>query len=359
MKKLIMVLTAIVVNVSAAFAQDTFVATLEHNGEYTNFYNTTALTSAYNAAEDGDVITLSAGTFTCPTITKGVSIRGIGLEQLQQGKKTFISNAFDVYSQDSPRIVNIEGLYLQNTMNIYSDGSAESAGTVNIIKTRCNTVNVLEKNSPTAETTTEVFFYNCWLNGEFKSNLANYTDIKFLNSYITATCYTNMSEVSNTMFRNCYLDFNNLNNMNYSSFENCILRFDGYQYMGSYRADHFLPTTATATNSISFTNNNNATGGNASWNHHAFEGISYSENCSHLGQNLDLATVFSDQANFVLQEDFANTYLGTDGKQVGMHGGIGYTTKVRYPIIKNLSIANGQSTTREGILGVTIELDRE
>lgn len=349
MKKLIMVLTAIVVNVSAAFAQDTFVATLEHNGEYTNFYNTTALTSAYNAAEDGDVITLSAGTFTCPTITKGVSIRGIGLEQLQQGKKTFISNAFDVYSQDSTRIVNLEGLYLQNTMNIYSDGSAESAGKVNVIKTRCNTVNVSEKNSPTAETTTEVFFYNCWLNGDFKSNSASYTDIKFLNCYFTATCYTNMSEVSNTMYRNCYLNFNLLSHMNYSSFENCIIRFDGYDY-------NKLPVNAIAINSISFTNNNENSN---SYRHSAFEGISYSENCSYLGQNLDLATVFCDQANFVLQEDFANTYLGTDGKQVGMHGGIGYTTKVRYPIIKNLSIANGQSTTREGMLDVTIELDRE
>ena len=115
MKKLFLILTSVFVS-AYAMAQDTFVATLEHNGEYTNFYNNTALTAAYEAAEDGDVITLSSGTFTCPNITKGVTIRGIGLAQLEQNKKTYISTAFDVYAQDASRTVNLEGLYIQNTM---------------------------------------------------------------------------------------------------------------------------------------------------------------------------------------------------------------------------------------------------
>lgn len=345
MKKLIMVLTAIVVNVSAAFAQDTFVATLEHNGEYTNFYNNTALTAAYNAAEDGDVITLSSGTFTCPNITKGVTIRGIGLAQLEQNKKTYISTAFDVYAQDASRTVNLEGLYLQNTMNIYSDGSAETAGTVNIIKTRCNAVNVLEKNSPTDTTTVKVNFYNCWMNGEFKSNSASYTDIKVMNCYITGMCWTTRSEVSNTMFRNCYLYFADFRYMAYSAFENSIIRYSG----SSYDA---LPSSAIAINSITMSYNGYNDGG-------VFRNISYNENCTDISSKTDLSTVFSDQANFILQEEFAKKYLGTDGKEVGMYGGIGYTTKVRYPIISTLSIGNGQTTSREGKLDVTIELDRE
>ena len=352
MKKLFLILTSVFVS-AYAMAQDTFVATLEHNGEYTNFYNNTALTAAYEAAEDGDVITLSSGTFTCPNITKGVTIRGIGLAQLEQNKKTYISTAFDVYAQDASRTVNLEGLYLQNTMNIYSDGSAETAGTVNIIKTRCNAVNVLEKDSPTDTTTVKVNFYNCWMNGEFKSNNASYTDIKVMNCYITGTCFTKRSEVSNIIFRNCYLNFGNLSAMAYSSFENCIIRFNGYYY--SSTAYDCLPNSATAINSVSFTNN----GRTSYYNTSAFAIISYSENCNYLGQNLDLNTVFSDQANFILQEEFAKKYLGTDGKEVGMYGGIGYTTKVRYPIISTLSIGNGQTTSREGKLDVTIELDRE
>lgn len=351
MKKLFLILTSVFVS-AYAMAQDTFVATLEHNGEYTNFYNNTALTAAYEAAEDGDVITLSSGTFTCPNITKGVTIRGIGLAQLEQNKKTYISTAFDVYAQDASRTVNLEGLYLQNTMNIYSDGSAETAGTVNIIKTRCNAVNVLEKESPSDTTTVKVNFYNCWMNGEFKSNSSSYTDIKVMNCYITGMCWITRSEVSNTMFRNCYLNFDNLSAMGYSAFENCIIRFSGRGY--SSTSYNYLPNSATAINSVSFTNNNRDY-----YNNSAFAIISYSENCNYLGQNLDLNTVFSDQANFILQEEFAKKYLGTDGKEVGMYGGIGYTTKVRYPIISTLSIGNGQTTSREGKLDVTIELDRE
>ena len=341
MKKLFLILTSVFVS-AYVMAQDTFVATLEHNGEYTNFYNNTALTAAYEAAEDGDVITLSSGTFTCPNITKGVTIRGIGLAQLEQNKKTYISTAFDVYAQDASRTVNLEGLYLQNTMNIYSDGSAETAGTVNIIKTRCNAVNVLEKDSPTDTTTVKVNFYNCWMNGEFKSNSASYTDIKVMNCYITGTCFTKKSEISNIMFRNCYLHFGDLRNMQYSAFENCIVWYDSW---------YPLPNSAIAINSVSlsFSYNDGS----------AFRYVSYNEKCAYHGFSTDLATVFSDQANFILQEEFAKKYLGTDGKEVGMYGGIGYTTKVRYPIISTLSIGNGQTTSREGKLDVTIELDRE
>ena len=341
MKKLFLILTSVFVS-AYAMAQDTFVATLEHNGEYTNFYNNTALTAAYEAAEDGDVITLSSGTFTCPNITKGVTIRGIGLAQLEQNKKTYISTAFDVYAQDASRTVNLEGLYLQNTMNIYSDGSAETAGTVNIIKTRCNAVNVLEKDSPTDTTTVKVNFYNCWMNGEFKSNSASYTDIKVMNCYITGTCFTKKSEISNIMFRNCYLHFGDLQNMQYSAFENCIVWYD---------SRYSLPNSAIAINSVSLSLNYNYGS--------AFRDVSYNENCAYHGYSTDLVTVFSDQANFILQEEFAKKYLGTDGKEVGMYGGIGYTTKVRYPIISTLSIGNGQTTSREGKLDVTIELDRE
>lgn len=346
MKRIVLILVSVFV-ITYAMAQDTFVATLEHNGEYTNFYNNTALTAAYNAAEDGDVITLSSGTFVCPNITKGVTIRGVGLSQLEEYKKTFISSDFDVYAQNASSTVNLEGLYLQNTMNIYSDGSAETAGTVNIIKTRCNAVNVLEKNTPTDTTTVKVNFYNCWMNGGFKSNRASYTDIKMMNCYINSRFETQRSEVSNTMFRNCYLEYDIVGGMHYSTFENCIICFSGDK-------DHKLPGSATAINSISFTINS------GTFNYHsAFEWISYSENCSHLGQISDYKTVFSDQANFILQEEIAKEYLGTDGKEVGMYGGIGYTTKVRYPIISTLSIGNGQTTSREGKLDVTIELDRE
>ena len=129
--------------------------------------------------------------------------------------------------------------------------------------------------------------------------------------------------------------------MQYSIVENCII---------CYQGGHPLPNSAIAINSVSLT---------FAYEGSAFCDVSYSENCSHHGDEVDESTIFSDQANFILQEEFAKKYLGTDGKEVGMYGGIGYTTKVRYPIISTLSIGNGQTTSREGKLDVTIELDRE
>ena len=144
------------------------------------------------------------------------------------------------------------------------------------------------------------------------------------------------------MFRNCYLHFGDSQNMQYSAFETCIVWYD---------SRYSLPNSAIAINSVSLS---------LSYNYgSAFRDVSYNENCAYHGYSTDLATVFSDQANFILQEEFAKKYLGTDGKEVGMFGGIGYTTKVRYPIISTLSIGNGQTTSREGKLDVTIELDRE
>ena len=346
MKKLFLILAVMIANVNAAFGQDTFVATLEHNGEYRNFYNTTALTAAYEAAQDGDVITLSSGTFLCPTIAKSVTIRGIGLGQLiKNDRKTIISNALEVYAPNSSCVVNLEGLYLNRTMDIYSDGSTETAGKVNIIMTRCGDVNVKEKNSPTAETTPEVCFYNCRMIGEFKTSESSYTNVKVLNSCIYGRCYTKLSEVSNTTFKNCYMTNGYLNDLEYLVLENCILYQSNTQYL--------LPSSVSAINSVCLMQSGIGITS-------IFNNVLNQENCSIIKSvPSDLSTIFSDTQNFILNEEFAQKYLGTDGTQVGMRGGIGYTTKMLYPVISKMEISNNQTTTRDGKLDITIELDNE
>ncbi len=53
----------------------TLVATLNHEGKMWAFYGKKALVDAYNFAREGDVITLSAGTFTAVNMTKNLTIR--------------------------------------------------------------------------------------------------------------------------------------------------------------------------------------------------------------------------------------------------------------------------------------------
>lgn len=347
MKRIALFTICLTAGIAAAFAQSSFVATLNHKGTYTNYYQRSALTEAYNAAEDGDIITLSEGTFDGPeVINKGVDIRGVGLGTDQ---RTYITNSFEVYSQDATRTINLEGLYLQNTLNIYADGSAESAGTINIVKSRCSAVNILEKNSANSENTPKVRFYNCKIEGDYKSDNTPWTNIQIYNSHIAGSYYyTGISNVANTMFKNCI--FNNDNygvsntNLHCAYLENCIIKFYGYN-----DDRYVLPSDANARNCVGVYN--------GKIYNSLFKNITRTENCSnHQYNNYNQSDIFSDQNNYVLQESFAQAYRGTDGKEVGMYGGIGYTQKLRYPIVSSLNVNNENTTSRDGKLNINISI---
>lgn len=81
MKKLFLLFVASVLAITGAKAEEpsTLVATLNHEGKMWAYYGKSALVDAYNFAREGDVITLSAGTFTVPNISKNVTVRGIGM----------------------------------------------------------------------------------------------------------------------------------------------------------------------------------------------------------------------------------------------------------------------------------------
>lgn len=96
MKKII-ILFAVILFGTAAFAQQLHItqfATLTHNDTVTGvWYGPTAFSDAHNAAEHGDIITLSPGTFNSTNITKAVTIRGHGMY-------------FDSIANTSPTIIN-------------------------------------------------------------------------------------------------------------------------------------------------------------------------------------------------------------------------------------------------------------
>lgn len=56
----------------------TLVATLSSGGNLTPYYGKDALKDAYNDAKEGDIITLSSGTFTSVAMNKNITIRGVG-----------------------------------------------------------------------------------------------------------------------------------------------------------------------------------------------------------------------------------------------------------------------------------------
>jgi hypothetical protein len=84
MKKLLLTLVVSVLCLTGARAEDgttPLVATLSHEGSLTAYYGKTALKEAYEAAKEGDIITLSAGTFTGVNMNKNITLRGVGAWQ--------------------------------------------------------------------------------------------------------------------------------------------------------------------------------------------------------------------------------------------------------------------------------------
>ena len=119
MKKVFLTLVTATVAATATLAQTKLVATLTHGDNVTMFYEAGAFQKAYNAAESGDVITLSGGAFTGFTITKAVTVRGSGIDS---SDPTTISNRMTINIPDSDtNSFSVEGVRFN--ANVYLAGS--------------------------------------------------------------------------------------------------------------------------------------------------------------------------------------------------------------------------------------------
>ena len=106
----------------AAWAQNVLgTAVLHHESQTTLFTGSHALVRAYEAAVDGDVITLSSGYFEAPVIAKAVSIYGSGCEGDATTKRnpTYITTDFTIKTSDSSTLSNIhlEGIQFCEKVN--------------------------------------------------------------------------------------------------------------------------------------------------------------------------------------------------------------------------------------------------
>ncbi len=106
----------VALTVSVTATAQTVLATLSHDGSISMFYGTDALVKAHEAAEAGDIITLSPGTFNSPTITKALTIRGAGMEADSVNQRTILNGNVYVAYTDSIHDLTLEGVYCGHTL---------------------------------------------------------------------------------------------------------------------------------------------------------------------------------------------------------------------------------------------------
>lgn len=342
MKKILAIAFALICASFAMMAQNTFVATLQHNDEVKNYYGMTALQEAYNAAETGDIILLSSGVFNSVNIQKGIKVRGVGLGL---DSKTVIKGDFEIRSLEATWKTSLEGVYALNNVNVYSNDSAVSAGKIDFIKSQLGSFNGRATGSPSITSTPTVSIIQNILNNFSIDN--NWSSVSCYNSLILGSQpVTNYSSVQSTTFINCVFSIDTPKLLYYAVFMNSIIR-----NTWSYSGDCMLPSSAIAYNCLGININGSYTFYNLTFGSQ--------QNCSYVKELTSIFKTFngtfSDYSEtFELTEEGQN-YLGTDGTQIGMQGGANpYNTTMAYPVITNMQ-ADGK-TTKEGKLNVKIEV---
>lgn len=338
---------------TVSFAQTSFIATLQHGGEFTHYYGAGALTTAYNAAENGDIITLSPGTFTSPgTINKGITLRGTGVEATE---KTYISGGTTFLSTDSTMVTTVEGIRFNAATSIQNNSTGTGQGTIKLIKNVFNELVATVAGTYSTDKGPAVRIYNCAINNSMSFDGNSHPDFLFYNCYVASPHISSsgFSETTTT-FVNCviywnggYIRYNGGSSLSvdrayYLNYFNCI-----FNYTGS-NLDYRLTNTATCYNCLSINMDklfNNLVSAGNNWT---------ADNAA------DVFVTYTNSVNegetFELTDAAKEAYIGTDGTQIGMQGGnYPYTTTVQYPIVTKFN-ADSQ-TDKVGMLNIEVEVD--
>ena len=338
MKRLVLSLFALVC-ATVSFAQNSLLATLSHEGNVTTFYGASALRDAHDAAVHGDVITLSSGSFNPVYIKKAITLRGAGMavDSVHNILPTIISGDFTINIPDSvTQRFTLEGIYHNHKITYMNLNNAM------FVKCRLN----------------EITPYNNKSDYIFKN--ATFTNCRFgyrlyLPSNCSASCINSIIQDpwgSNFDFRNCVIKFNSSSISTYgasavtnSMLSNCII-----YGLGGVSASCF-PTSTTAYNCLEV---------NHSSKYPTFKNIPNNTNkyatCDAVFKTYTGAAIGTvEEETFELTETAKATYLGTDGKEVGIYGGmLPFDTTPSNPRITKCNVA--AKSTADGKLSVDIEV---
>lgn len=328
----LMMLFVAAVLTNNVFAQGSLLATLNHEGTVSTFYGAQAWKNAHDAAANGDVITLSSGTFVAVDITKAITVRGagMGIDSTAVSEPTVITGDFTInIAEPGSNRLTLEGIYSNHTITY--------TNVVNPLFLKCRLRNVTYYNG-SSSVLKDASFIHCRIAEVL--DLVQNCSASCVNSVIQAP-YSYNGITSNFEFINCCL-IGDMGHAYSSSFKNCII--------SDNNNNDYISSSCTAYNCVCLTANNyfryitNAT--NKSLTEYATLFKTYP------GGSLALL----DSETFELTDAAKTQYLGTDGTEVGIYGGnLPFDPTPSNPQITKCNVA--AKSTADGKLSVDIEVN--
>lgn len=324
MKHFSLLVVLLLVTFVTGNSQSTLIATLTHDDVITTYTGSSGLQDAYNAAVDGDIITLSSGSFKSQDIEKRITLRGAGM-----GVKV---------NADAPYI---EPTYLVGAFHIYADGNSENRTKIEGVTCEervwlggvCNAV-----------------FSKCKFDDlDYTTGKGGFENVTVINCVLSGMLCFNAS----MNFYGSYLK--NLHTQAAGSLHtvtNCILESDG----------NCVYSGCVVKNSIHIVKVKNC-----SFNCQSFFSLWTGEECptsSDFYKNFeshnntfgpDGMQLFKDGTFYQLTDE-AKKYVGDDGTEVGIYGGsIPFDPTPTNPQITKFNVA--PKTTADGKLSIDIEVN--
>lgn len=342
MKKVLLAVVGIMF-AATSFAQNAMVASLSHEGAVTYYYGVNAFKQAVTAAASGDIINLSGGTFdaTQTTISAGITLRGAGIDS--DNPTYLIKNTssgdekyylyINIPSSDANQFT-MEGIRCQNTVVLTGTYS-------NPYFVKCQFVNLI--NYTSSDAVTNIMIANCKITGDY--HMGGTCSTNFVNSYVALGAFYESSTITAV---NCVISREYyFNDFHRGDFTNCIF----YNTYNGYNNCYPLSVDNKTTNCVG-----------VSVSRDIFENVQSRSNCpgtQYKAEDVfaDYAGTYSDDQTFELKSEFKAAFKGTDGKEIGLYGGLQpYNSTPSYPLISTMTV--DKQTTTEGQLGVTIEVNK-
>lgn len=331
MSAALFVLLLSVAGMKNALAQ-TQVATLQHGDDMSAFYGANALVEAHAAATAGDIITLSSGTFNQTTITKAITLHGAGCVADTLGiSPTIITNSCDINVANESFYLIIEGIAFQSQISYRRLYYAKFI--------KCNMNNGIQDShaeGSNAILANDVQFINCRINGAATIKSQN-NSVSIINCAVTQLIHSTFDNINVYNSVICGFSTNANYNKNFNLY-NCILGSSNNVQISTGYACNCIEIGSVFSNSVN--------------TYDCMSVDSYSD----VFESFD--GTFSNYVDFHLREDIPTSFLGNDGTEVGIYGGMSpYNTRPSYLILNRCIVA--PRSTVDGKLSVDIEVINE